>query len=69
MVNPTLTSGIRCATCQAVTNAGKPTTCPECPERIREERDRYRTALEELAANRHGFHRPAGQIAREALDG
>lgn len=27
----------RCAMCQAVTDAGKPTTCPECPERIREE--------------------------------
>lgn len=31
--------------------------------------NRYREALEELAANRHSFHRPAGQIAREALDG
>lgn len=25
----------RCGACQAVTDAGKPTTCPECPERIR----------------------------------
>jgi hypothetical protein len=38
-------------------------------DELREERDRYRAALEELAANRHGFHRPAGRIAREALTG
>lgn len=33
------------------------------------ERDRYREALEELAANKHSFHRPAGLIAKAALAG
>jgi hypothetical protein len=28
----------------------------------------WQQALEELAANQHSFHRPAGRIAREALD-
>lgn len=38
------------------------------PAAPREENRIMREALEELAANRHSFHRPAGQIAREALD-
>jgi hypothetical protein len=37
-------------------------------EKLRRENRIYREALEELAANRHSFQRPAGQIAREALD-
>jgi hypothetical protein len=32
----------RCEACQAVTDAGKPTTCPECPERQREDFRRFR---------------------------
>lgn len=35
---------------------------------LAEENRVLRGALEELAANRHSFHLPAGQIAREALD-
>lgn len=31
--------------------------------------DRYQDALHEIAANRHGFQRPAGAIAKAALDG
>lgn len=38
-------------------------------ERLGQENLRLRMALEEIAIGRHGYGRPAGAIARAALDG